>query len=221
MPVTPKDVDDVRAALAGEGEPVLHLSRPAAAPPGVPPPWIDALSQPDPKRFTFETLWKPIAARMPRTHASLVRAVQGVALVLTRSQPPSLVYFMRRGGRVRTRRGYPPQHPARPEAASLPPAFLDFYKVHDGWGDLLSPTMGPMPSREWNWLEPGADSPAGRFLYVFHNGGNMFMGFDFDESPPLCYVISSDEEEDPEPVSDIVAELDEWMAAQLEDMDPA
>src|SRR5579864_9344968 len=221
MPVNQAHRDRVLRVVQSEGNPQLLMAPLQTVPALLPNSWVQALTQPDPRAAVLDGLWKPMAAHLPRVLAALRRTIQGIGVLTRNNRPPSLIYFFTRGPLETAFRGFVPGPVSHPDAKALPQEFLEFYKVHDGWRDHMAAAMGPAPVSEWTHLSDNPEEPAGKFLVVFGNGGAAFLGFDFEEAPPLCYVLWGDEEEPPELVPDVWLKLDEWIAEYLEGSDPA
>jgi hypothetical protein len=207
--------------LQEEGDPRLELAPLAKIPPGLPATWVHILSHKEPTKVVWDALWQPMARSLPRTLKTFKRALQGIGLLTTKSRPPSLIYAVTAGGGEDTfaQRGFaagPVQHP---RVKALPAEFLEFYQVHNGWYFPWTRSMGPLPVEDCYTLSDDVGSPSRRFLAVFQNGGGAHLGFDLDESPPVCYTVWPDD--DPEVLPDIWRAIDRWIAAQYEGLDPA
>lgn len=222
MPVTQAHRDLALKRAASEGRPVLEVAPAASLPAGLPVSWTQALAAPDPRAAVL-SLWKPFASRLPRVLKILRDSLQGVGLLSTASRPPSLVYFLTDGdGDPVVYRGFVPAATvAHPRASALPPDFLAFYQVHDGWWDLSFQALGPAPPFAWHFLSDDPEQHGSTFLVVFNDGGGSLLGFDLDEKPPLAYILRGGEDEPPELVPDVWERLDAWISAQLAGLKPA
>jgi hypothetical protein len=114
------------------------------------------------------------------------------------------------------------------ETSSLPPDFLDFYSIHDGWTLFFHPESGPLPSREWFLLadhkEPDLVAKVRRninpekFLVVSEFAGDGLLGFNLSRVPSPCYICWKDFPI--EVVPDVWMRFDEEIGEFLEKMNP-
>lgn len=221
MAVRKKHVAEILDAVRLEGNARFRPAPLTKPPPGLPPTWVEVLTHPEPTRVVWDVLWRPMAKHLPRTIRTFKKALQGIGLLTTRKKPPSLVYVVTedRGKDTYAYRGFEAGPVKHPKARMLPKEFLKFYQVHDGWVFLWGDSLGPLPAAEWRPLSDDPKSPASRFLSVFHNGGGGCLGFDLEEKPPLCYTVWSDA--DPQRVRNLWRTIDDWIAGQHGDLDPA
>ncbi len=222
MSVTKAHIDELLDGVRKEGRPRIEMAPLAKAPAAVPAPWVEILTHEEPAKAVWDVLWTPAAKDLPRTLKVFKKCLQGVGLLTTRKRPPSLLYVITEGGGADAYayRGYAAGPVEHPDAKSLPAGFLKFYQeVHNGWGLLWDGSVGPLPVQDWAMLSEDENTPAGRFLSVFDDGGNASLGFDLDEEPPLCYAVWADDE--PEVVPDVWRTIDKWIAGQQDDLDPA
>ena len=221
MTITQLHIDKVLKFAQPEGNPVLQIAPLILSSNEIPTLWLEVLSAPVPRIAVIDKLWLPMKDRLPHLIDILRKNLQGVGLLTTNKKPPSLIYFFSDGDLGFSYRGFVPTTVQHPAAKNLPQEFLDFYaNVHDGWRDHVSTGMGPYAVSEWCPLSPNLDEPAGKFLVFFNNGGTVLMGYDLEESPPLCYILWGDEDEPPELVPDIWKRLDTWISDYLQDCDP-
>ena len=221
MPLTQDQTDELLEQAEPEGNAVLLPAPTAALPAGaaVPAAWRALLARPDAHRRVVQELWGPVARRLPATAHMLSSRVQALALLLTDSEPPSLLYAFTESADVFAHRGFAPAEALPPEAAKLPVDLTELYRVHDGWVDLFGGDAGPLPASKWRRVPSLRDPGAGGFLELFTHGATS-MGFDLTETPPQCLELRGGDEE-VERVADFWARLDEWLSADLEDMDVA
>lgn len=218
MSLNRSEIAEIIAAVEVEGKAQLHLAPLREAVVGSPPQWQAALTAENPSKELWEGVWKPFATKLPRTVAALKKSLLGLGFLSTRSKPPSLVYFYKREGAIYAYRGFVPTLLQSAEATLIPNEFLEFYHLHNGFVDLFSDAMGPLPETKWFYLSDDKSEPAGSFLAVFNNGGGARFGFDLSERPPLSYIVWPDQP--PTVTPDLWIALDEWMAAGLQQADP-
>jgi hypothetical protein len=215
-----KELDRLQGLVERDGSPKIELAPLSKVPAGLPPAWGALLAHPEPTKAVWD-LWKPMLKDLPKTLKIFRNSLQGLGLLTTKNRPASLVYLYTRnkGAKAYAYRGFVPAPVQHPKAKALPAEFLKFYQVHDGWAYLTDLGVGPLPSSDWYPLSQDPKSPGSTFLAVFHNGGPASMGFDLTENPPLCYVVWADDK--PKIVRNIWKEIDRWIAAQMDDVDPA
>jgi hypothetical protein len=221
MPLSKANIDEIVDAVSEEGG-VRFQPAPLAKPPAdLPASWIEILTSKEPTNAVWDVLWKPMAKELPKTIRTFKKALQGIGLLTTKTRPPSLVYVVTEDGSdTYGWRGFAAGPVKHPEAKKLPPEFLKFYQqTHNGWGFLDNGSLGPLPVEHWYMLSEDEQSPSGKFLVVFHNGGGAHLGFDLTEDPPICYTVWPDDK--PEVVPDLWRTIDKWIVGQNEDLDPA
>lgn len=219
MPVTKNQINSVLEAVEDEGNPVLHVAPSDATVPGIPPEWARLLASPDARTEVLAGLWQPIARRVPKILKQMRRALQGVGVLTTDTRPPSMIYFFTMEDKdPYFYRGYTPAAKLPKVTSQLPDEFLEFYQLHDGWVDQFE-FMGPMRISDWHPLGSTPGTPAAKFLVVLVAGGGDLLGFDLEESPALCYLLP-DGDDPPEVVPKVWAELDGWIAGEMEDLLP-
>ncbi len=219
MSLNRSEIAEILTAVQVEGNAQLYLAPVGKAVAECPIQWRNVLAEENPTTELWDKVWKPMAEKMPLTIAAWKKSLQGLGLLITDSKPPSLVYFYKREGAVYAYRGFIPAPLQRPEAAMIPSEFLEIYAVHNGFVDLFSDAMGPLPEPKWFYLSDDKSEPAGSFLAVFNNGGGARFGFDLSEDLPLSYIVWPDEP--PTVIPDLWMAIDQWMAASLNGADPA
>jgi hypothetical protein len=124
--------------------------------------------------------------------------------------------------------GHAPLSSGHPSAITkdlpLPAAFLEFYRnIHNGWYEVESHALGPMPLDEVFWLsekewgvldEIAIDFSLDKVLAVFSNGAGGYLCWNFSTVEPSGLVWWDDEEPDRVDFWDI---LDEWSAMGIEE----
>lgn len=202
--------------VSQEGNPLLLLPPQAEIPrrDGIPAAWARILARPDAHKIALAELWGPMQAFLPATVAAMEKSLSGVALLLTASRPPSLLYFFGLDGDdLYAHRGYAPAAALPELGVRLSADLLPFYSLHDGWVDFYSEDFGPYPTSMWRPI--GVDeNGAGGFLPVIGNGSNA-LGFDLEDGK--SYALWPNDQE-VEAVPNFWAELDEWIAEQFEDI---
>lgn len=113
----------------------------------------------------------------------------------------------------------PYQIPDAIQKFPLPDNFLEFYsRIHNGWYEIESGAMGPMPlaeifplsDMEWGILdEISIDYSLDKVLAVFSNSAGGYLCWNFNTDEPSGLVWWDDEEPDFVDFWDI---LDEWSA---------
>jgi hypothetical protein len=205
---------EVLETTRGEGKATLEFAPLTKTPPGVPPEWKRALSDPHPTTAVLDLVWKPLAKHYPKTIVAMRRTLQRVALLTTAKRSHSLVYLFEledKGGRW-FRRGYLPTKKLPKIASRLPRDFLAVYAVHDGWLDGYQ-GMGPRRSSEWGPLGQG---PASKdFLVTFEGHGPAILGFDLAEKSAPCYTVWT--QSDPQRVRNVAKEIDEWIGGRMDE----
>ncbi len=215
MPVTKSHIKSVVEWAEDEGNPVLHVAPTTETVRGLPPEWAGVLASADARTEVLK-LWDPIARRVPKVLKQMKRSLQGVGVLATDSRPPSIIYFFTLEDKdPHFYRGYPPASKLPEVAGQLPKEFLEFYRLHDGWLDQFG--FGPKRSTDWSPLGSDPETPASRFLVVCSASNGDSLGFDLEESPALCYMLTDDA---PEIVPKVWTELDEWISVRLEDLLP-
>jgi hypothetical protein len=219
------DSDAVQMLLeqvASEGEPRLYLpgdDLPDALA-SLPSAWRNLVTQDESPADFVHQWWKPLGAMLPATIELLERKTSVVALLLTRTEPPSLVYCFGTDKTFFASRGYLPLVDCEKKLHPLALAtdLTPLYIVHDGWVDFFSGDGGP--SRFASWRKVGGQSGSSdSFLEVYVNGSSS-AGFDLTVSPAPAYSLLPDENE-VEPIPDFWAWLDDALATTLEDLDDA
>ena len=167
MAVTQQHLDVVLEDLGREGHPVLNIAPVTSAMPGIPAIWKKILSSSTARTDVLDILWKPMAPRFKRTLRIFKSSLQGVGLLTTDARPPSIIYFLtlKKSKNPTYYRGFVPAAKLPPEAKSLPDEFLKFYQIHDGWIDDTV-AMGPLPSRDWHFLDGDPKEPTGKYIWV-------------------------------------------------------
>jgi hypothetical protein len=209
------DYDSIIGQVSDEGDPLLLLPPVVEIPAhnSIPVAWSRILAQPDAHKLVLSELWAPVQSFLPATVAAMKKNLRGVALLLTASSPPSLLYLFGHDGDLYAHRGYAPAEVLPDLGVRLSADLLPFYQLHDGWVDFYGADFGPYPINQWRRV--GVDeNGAGGFLSIFGNGSNA-LGFDMEDGK--SYALWTDDEE-VEAVPNFWAELDEWVVEQIEDM---
>jgi hypothetical protein len=203
--------------VAEEGDPQLLLPPLDELPVrgDIPASWARILATPNAHEHVLSELWDPVRAMMPRTLDALEKNLSGVALLLTASRPPSLLYLFGLESSFYAHRGFAPTTTLPDPGVRLSADLLPFYRLHDGWVDFFSGDFGLTPSAQWRRIGAGDDGTGG-FLAVF-SSGSAALGFDVDEDGGKAYTLWPGDEE-VEEVPDFWAALDEWLAEQLEEI---
>lgn len=161
-----------------------------------------------------------------------------MCLLREEQSPPSLLYVYSEGETDYFYRGYPALGSPPPEDSHnvwkhLPPRLQEFYlSLHDGWTELSSEAMGPLPLAEiellsdqgWE-LEPGDEARLpfrlDQVLTVFRNGGGDLLGLDFGSGAPEDHALAWWHEEPlaPDVNQNLWALMDGWISGQMEDVD--
>lgn len=207
---------------------------------GVPDVWVEMLRSQEASRKTWAGPWEPFRERLPGVLDFLEHKVHGVCVLLKANQPPSLLYVYGRVEDLYFYRGgsalgdVVPDDP-RSIWARLPLKLREFYStLHNGWTELSSDSMGPLPLQDieflagydWSddWPEEVNTLPfrLENVAAVFGNGGGDSLCLDLSlsqeviEAHALCWW----HEDVLEPDLDINFWdlLDGWICGQLEDV---
>ena len=236
LPATEKMLTLVRRFVRS---PTLIVSaEEAGRTPGVPDAWVAVLRQQEEGVNGWANLWQPYKDLLPGVCDFLQHQVRGVCLLQEAQGPPSLLYVYSRGEKDYFYQGRPALGSPPPENRDaiwkhLPPRLQQFYvSLHDGWTELSSNALGPLPlaeiellsDQDWE-LEPGDEDRLpfrlDQVLTVFGNGGGDLIGLDFGSGTPEEYALVWWHEEPMEPDTgqNFWALLDGWISGQMEDMD--
>ncbi|MDH3327339.1 MAG: hypothetical protein OEM38_11560 [Gammaproteobacteria bacterium] len=185
----------------------------------LPSQWRDLFSGKKNTNQFIESSWYPLAKSLPTTIDLLKKKVKKIALLEKQeSRGFSLLYLFLQNDSLHIRIANPP-------AFELPELFTEInydikklYQVHNGFIDLISKDAGFLPLENieiFTNQETGGNS----FLKIFGNGPNS-LGFDLEDNNKTPYIIWG-ADDDIEIVDDFWIELDEWIAADIEDFDDA
>jgi hypothetical protein len=213
-----EDVTKFTERLKGEGNPRVLLSPIDVFPQGIEIPdlWRHLLSLEDADRHVVTLLWSEIASFLPSLTSAVDRTVQTVGLVVTDREPPSLIYVFTKGAAHYARRGFLPKSSLPPVSERVTIDLSLFYRMHDGWIDLMSSDTGPLPTNEWYVIGNSQPTAQDGLFVVFRTGGNL-MGFDLSETPAGPYILWSGGKV--KKVADFWQELDSWLSNEIEKMD--
>lgn len=208
----------------------------------VPEAWVEMLRRQSAGDKSWMEMWKPYRPLLPEVYDFLQHKVRGVCLLLKEPQPPSLLYVYSRGKNLYFFRGWPPLGDQVPEGkediwSCLLPGLQQFYReLHDGWTQLGSDAMGPLPVEDIEYLsdqdceltpEEEARLPfrLSDVLTVFGNGGGDLLGLD------LTHGVSASESHalawwHEEPLAPMLNKnfwglMGAWIGGQVEDVDLA
>ena len=236
LPTTEKMLTQVRKFVRN---PTLIISSEAAERiSGVPDAWVRVLSQQEQGENGWIDLWQPYQDLLPGVYDFLQYQVHGVCLLQEEHSPLSLLYLYSAGSADYFYRGYPALGSPPPQDRDalwkhLPPRLQEFYlTLHDGWTELSSDALGPLPladmellsDQDWE-MEPGqAETLPFRLdqvLTVFRNGGGDLLGLDFGSGAPEDHALAWWHEEPlaPDVNQNFWALMDGWISGQLEDVD--
>jgi hypothetical protein len=209
--------DSILEQVSHEGDPLLILppqdQLPARA--DIPASWARILSKPDAHKLVLAELWEPVKTLLPGTLDGLKKKLSGVALLLTASRPPSLLYLFGLDSNFYAHRGFAPVSRLPELGVRLSADLQPLYGLHDGWVDFFSGDFGPVPSGQWRHIGAEEDGTGG-FLGIFSNG-SAALGFDLEDGTGDAYALWPDDDE-VEEVPDFYAALDQWLAGQLKDI---
>ncbi|WP_223652621.1 hypothetical protein [Hymenobacter psoromatis] len=209
---------------------------------GVPEAWVELLRQQSAGAKSWLEMWRPYQSLLPEVDDFLQHKVRGICLLLKEPQPPSLLYVYSRGKDLYFFRGWPPLGDRVPKGkeeiwACLLPGLQQFYReLHDGWTQLASDAMGPLPVKDIGYLsdqdwELEPDEKAQLpfrlrdVITVFGNGGGDLLGLDIthgvraSESQALAWWHE-------EPLAPMLNKnfwglMGAWIGGQVEDVDLA
>ena len=192
-------------------------------------------------RKTWLSLWQDYSDVLPETYCFLRDKVKSVAVLLTHSQPPMLLYTYGQGAKLFLYKGLPPIS-AVPEHAStsfwqcLPAKLRQFYtQTHNGWVQYASDAIGPLPLEQVYALsDPDFDVSAEienqlpfkvEDVYaIFSNGGGDYLAIDCDKaqySYANGVIWWHEKPLESERNLDFWTYMDGWISGQVEDMDNA
>lgn len=207
----------------------------------VPDEWKAILQEQAAGKKTWLSLWQDYNNVLPETFAFLRDKVKGVAVLITQSQPPMLLYVYSKGVNNYLYKGFPPvieapNQDSIPFWQCMPDMLKHFYThVHNGWVQYASDAIGPLPLQGvFPLTDPDFDVSAdveaqlpfdlNRVFAVFSNGGGDYLAIDCDKVPDSnTYGIIWWHEKplEAEVNLDFWAYLDGWISGQVEDMDKA
>jgi hypothetical protein len=240
MPSIEKMLEEVQGFVP---HPVLLVSpEETEAQSSIPEAWIHMLRRQSEGIKSWMEPWKDFQNLLPGVYDFLQHKVHGVCVLLEEGKPPSLLYFYGRETDCYFYQGGPALGNKAPDNTRdiwrrLPARLQEFYsKVHNGWTTLSS--MGPLPVEEIEFLsdhdwgddeteELNAQLPfrLENVAMVFGNGGgdSLCLDLSLDQEAIEAHAIDWWHEDTLEPDLDenFWARMDEWICAQLEDVDLA
>ena len=221
---------------------LLTLSDEVSPEDGVPDVWVGMLRSQEAGRKTWAEPWQGFRDLLPGVCDFLQRKVHGVCVLIKDGKPPSLLYVYSSGDHFYFYRGGPALGETVPDDprniwARLPPKLQEYYRdVHNGWTQLSSDSMGPLPFEDIEFLSDhgwGDDeteeldtllpSRLENVAMVFGNGGGDWLCLDLslDKKAVEAHALNWWHEDTLEPDLDenFWARVDEWICAQIEDVD--
>ncbi len=208
----------------------------------IPRDWVEMLRQQKEGVKSWVSPWAAYQNLLPGVYNFLQNKVRGVCVLLEAQKSPSLIYVYSQDGENYLHRGYPPLGDRVPKGqqgfwGNLPPDLQKFYsQLHDGWIELYSGAIGPLPVEDLGLLSDGDwDIEPGdlkklpfrlhEVITVFNNGGGDYIGLDFGQRPkPVedCALVWWHENpRHPDIDQNFWALMDGWISGQMEGVDLA
>lgn len=181
----------------------------------VPDTWAAALAAGDVNVALSALGWCDVETIVPRTVELLRDRLAGLGLVLTQSEPPSLLYFFLLEDDLMVFEGFlPATGSARNGGAPRPDEVARMQAVHDGWFEYFSGDVGWSPEEEWQII--GSRRSDGQTLTGIASKGSGLAGFEPGEPGLPARVLWPDDGRVDEPAR-VFETIDEWIAAALEE----
>lgn len=185
---------------------------------GVPLDWLPLLSGQITLDEFVQSTWLNQAG-LENTAKVICQKLQTVALITLRHQTAHhLLYVFTMSDAMNV---FIAGRPTTVFPHAIPSAIHDalasVYAIHDGFIDLFDEMTGLQPLDKVRTLLPAASDVPGNFVSVFEIGSNM-LGFEVSDDTACPYIIWG-ADDDVEEVDNFALELDEWLAAQLEEFD--
>ena len=219
--LTAEEVKSILEFLEPEGQPNLYLGGEIEinAIPNVPISWIEIFKTPAAKVEKILDYWNQYDKFLPKTCKLLREKLFDLALIISNSEPPSLLYVLRSENEIFGQRGFIPS--TEDELKFLNPSFRsliqEFYKFHNGWVDLFSADGGPLPIAKWQKIQADDVSASAELFGVFTNGSHM-IGIESNHEGVTAHRILPDDEE-VEAINSFWIAIDDEISLSLDDCD--
>jgi hypothetical protein len=183
----------------------------------VPGTWVSALAAGTADEALAAIGWDSLAGIVPRTLDQLRARLAGLGVLLSRSEPPSLLYFFVVDDEVIAYEGLLPAIGVSGASGPSVPADLTAVQaIHDGWTDFFGGDTGWLPRTEWR--EIGAKHADGRTLIGVSAKGSALVGFEPGEPGFPTRVLWPDDGRVESPAS-LFETIDEWNEEALSEAD--
>lgn len=222
---------------------LLISAEEAEAVPDVPEVWVEMLRQQQQGIKSWVEPWQAYQDLLPDVYYFLQHQVQGICLLLEEQCSPSLLYvYSREENDYYFHRGRLMLDSIIPESKKgvwekLPPKLQNFYAhLYDGWTELSSNAIGPLPIKDIEFLsDQDWDIEArdkgklpfqlNEVVTVFNNGAGDLIGLDVRqgvaEAEAHALVWWHEEPLHPDVNLDFWALMNAWISSQVEDVDLA
>jgi hypothetical protein len=216
-----EEIESILEYLEPEGQPFLYLGGEleVESVPNIPISWIEIFKNPATKVEKILEYWSNYQNLLPQTCKLLRDKLFDLALIISRGEPPSLLYVLRCENELFGQRGFIPATDdelilAKPSFRSL---IQEFYKFHNGWIDLFSADGGPLPIAKWQKIEANEITASAELLGVFTNGSHM-IGIESNHKGVMVHRIWPNDDE-VETINNFWMAIDDELALSLDDCD--
>lgn len=181
----------------------------------VPDAWAAALAASDVDAALTALGWRSVEAIVPLSVAQLRQRLAGLGVLLSRSEPPSLLYFFELEDDVIAYEGLLPASPRLHGAEpSRPHEVARMQQLHNGWFEYYSGDVGWSPEEEWQIV--GSQRSDGQTLTGIASKGSGLAGFEAGAPGMPARVLWPDDGRVDEP-RHVFDTIDQWIAAALEE----
>ena len=179
----------------------------------VPAAWVVALAAANADDALAALGWLGVETIVPKTVAQLRYKLAGLAALVARSEPPSLLYFFELEEELMVFEGFLPVQTDRKNDEPRPDEVTAMQALHDGWFEFYSGDVGWSPEEEWQVI--GAARADGEKLIGIASKGSGVAGFEPGEPGAPARVLWPDDGRVDIPPR-VFHTIDEWIAAALQ-----
>ena len=192
--------------------------------------WQDCLKALPHERLSIVVeRWRAMSAALPITLTFIEHNLRNIEFISHSGSEMSMIYeFVFHSAEPSYYEGLPPAAAETLTSSRLSiPADLQRFMatLHDGWTEVASGALGPMPMKSWyavtedDWELEGlvdwSDYGGNRLIITFNNGGSGYLCIDRKHPGPSCVIWFSDDKPVRQP--DYFAVLDAWIEIGFEE----